>query len=228
MLEEMIERDRNRAAVVLWSVANETPRTEERRAFLAELIEHARGLDSTRLVTAALLPTMDRASLARELDNRIRRAGSIEKPFEITLDDPIGDSLDVVGHNAYYGWYYSSRIARSIDLPVNEVRDAMLEAMPDFRWSMPFDKPMIFSEFGVGAKFGLRGDDGEVWTEDYEARLYRAQLAMIDNIAFVRGTAPWILRDFRSRCGNSVTFKMDGTAKASSRARGTKSLLSMS
>jgi beta-glucuronidase len=198
MLEEMIERDKNRAAVVLWSVANETPRTEERRSFLGQLIEHVRALDSTRLVTAALLPTMDRASLAQMLDNRIRGAGQVAESFAITLDDPLGDYLDVIGHNEYYGWYYSSPISKSIGLPVDQVRDAMLAAMPDFRWSMPFNKPLILSEFGAGAKHGFRGDEDDVWTEEYQARLYRAQLAMIDKIPFVRGTAPWILRDFRS------------------------------
>lgn len=141
---------------------------------------------------------MDRASLAQDLEKQIRSGGATASQFEITLDDPIGETLDVVGHNAYYGWYYSSPISRSTGLPVDRVRRAMLEAMQNFRWSMPFEKPLIFSEFGGGAKQGFRGDESELWTEDYQARLYRAQLAMIDNIPFARGTSPWILRDFRS------------------------------
>ncbi|NNE36531.1 MAG: beta-glucuronidase, partial [Rhodothermales bacterium] len=53
-LTEMVKRDRNRAAVILWSVANETPLSEDRLGFLSSLAETARGLDPTRLITAAL------------------------------------------------------------------------------------------------------------------------------------------------------------------------------
>ena len=52
-LNEMIARDKNRAPVIIWSVANETPRSDERLEFLKTLIDSARILDSTRLITAA-------------------------------------------------------------------------------------------------------------------------------------------------------------------------------
>ena len=40
-LQEMIRRDRNKASVVLWSVANETPNTPARLAFLKSLDRHS-------------------------------------------------------------------------------------------------------------------------------------------------------------------------------------------
>ena len=55
MLAENILRDRNRASIAIWSVANETPVTDARNAFLATLVRDVRALDDTRLVTAALL-----------------------------------------------------------------------------------------------------------------------------------------------------------------------------
>jgi beta-glucuronidase len=84
-LEEMITRDKNRAAVVLWSVANETPRGASRLSFLTRLIEKARNLDPTRLITAAT-----------ELG---------WKGTALLLDDPLGEYLDVLGANEYVGWY---------------------------------------------------------------------------------------------------------------------------
>jgi beta-glucuronidase len=84
-LSEMISRDKNRASVVIWSVANETPRSDARLAFLNKLIDHARMLDATRLISAAT-----------EL------SGSKD---EIVLDDPLCASLDVIGANEYIGWY---------------------------------------------------------------------------------------------------------------------------
>jgi len=84
-LVEMIERDKNRASVVLWSVANETPRSEARLSFLTRLIERARSIDPTRLLTAATELTYTKTGLL--------------------LDDPLGEHLDVIGANEYLGWY---------------------------------------------------------------------------------------------------------------------------
>ena len=83
-LGEEIRRDRNKASIVLWSVANETPNTPERTAFLRTLAGRVRTLDPTRLVTAALL---------------VRSVG-----HDKYVDDPLGEALDVIGMNEYIGW----------------------------------------------------------------------------------------------------------------------------
>ncbi len=160
-LEEMIIRDRNRASVVIWSVANETPREPERLAFLKSLIDRSRELDETRLVSAATELSYD--------GNRV------------TVDDPLASSLDVIGANEYVGWY--SRTVDEIGL---------------IEWSSIFDKPLIVSEFGGGAKYGYRGPETTRWTEDYQAALYRNQIDMLRTIPFLAGMSPWILADFRS------------------------------
>ena len=50
---ENIRRDHNKASVILWSIANETPNNAARTAFLTSLADHVHELDPTRLVTAA-------------------------------------------------------------------------------------------------------------------------------------------------------------------------------
>ena len=85
-LGESITRDKNRASVILWSVANETPVSESRNKFLKGLIDHARSLDPTRLLTAA---------------NERHYAD----PTTQMVDDPLGEYLDVLGCNEYVGWY---------------------------------------------------------------------------------------------------------------------------
>jgi beta-glucuronidase len=84
-LQEEIRRDRDKASVILWSVANETPNTPARTQFLSTLANKARELDPTRLITAALL---------------VRGEGNTK-----IVDDPLGKSLDVLGANEYIGWY---------------------------------------------------------------------------------------------------------------------------
>ena len=86
MLHEMIRRDRNKASVILWSVANETPNNPTRTEFLTNLANEARKLDGTRMITAAL--------------NTSKIDGD-----KGTLPDPLVNALDVIGLNQYVGWY---------------------------------------------------------------------------------------------------------------------------
>jgi beta-glucuronidase len=88
-LNEMIARDQNRAALIIYSVANETPVSDARNRFLRQLIQDAHSADPTRLVSAALQ--------AHEVMERDR--------ITIHLDDPIASDLDVLGNNEYIGWY---------------------------------------------------------------------------------------------------------------------------
>jgi beta-glucuronidase len=88
-LRDMISRDHNRAAVALWSVANETPVEPARLIFLKALVDKARTLDSTRLITAAL----------NHFDHPQGNT------FALKLTDPLAEFLDVVGLNEYLGWY---------------------------------------------------------------------------------------------------------------------------
>ena len=87
MLRDNIARDHNRASIVLWSIANETPISPERTEFLKRIATYARQLDSTRLLTAAM--------------NRVEYSANSTR----TLSDPIGQFLDVLGLNEYVGWY---------------------------------------------------------------------------------------------------------------------------
>jgi len=85
-LAEMIARDQNRASVILWSVANETPINDARTRFLHRLVDDAHAADPTRLVTAAL-------------------EHHYQGPATVVVDDPLGAALDVLGLNEYVGWY---------------------------------------------------------------------------------------------------------------------------
>jgi beta-glucuronidase len=197
-LREIIERDRNRAAVILWSISNETHPSDERTSFLSTLIDHVRGLDSTRLVTSALFGGL--GDLLRALRGYVESTlrGEPAEPVKIVLDDPIAEKLDVVGWNEYIGWYYSAFLAPASDIPQADFRRAILDGMPDFEVEVPSGRPLVVSETGAGAKFGKRGDDLEIWSEEYQARVYRQQLRMLERVPNWRGLSPWILKDFRT------------------------------
>ncbi|MCH5718945.1 glycoside hydrolase family 2 protein [Niabella hibiscisoli] len=102
---------------------------------------------------------------------------------QFVMDDPFIKELDVVAVNKYMGWYHQ--------WPVS----------PDKAiWNVAKGQPLIISEFGGEALLGQTGNADIVssWSEDYQAALYRNNLAMFKNIPNLRGTAPWILFDFRS------------------------------
>lgn len=161
-LHDMICRDKNRCAVVIWSIANETPHSDARDTFLSRLATYARQQDNTRLISMAMEVT--------EAPNNINR-----------LNDNMNEYVDVVSFNQYLGWYRGTN-----------------ESCKDMKWEVPYDKPVIISEFGGDALQGLHGDKTERWTEEYQEELYIQNLAMLDKIDGLSGLSPWILVDFRS------------------------------
>ena len=160
-LRDMILRDHNRANVIIWSIANETPHSRERDTFLGNLAKYARSLDNTRLISMAMEVT--------GASNYVNR-----------LNDNMNEYVDVVSFNQYIGWY-------------RDVNDA-----PKMKWEIPYNKPVIISEFGGGAKYGYHGAKNPRWTEEFQDNLSRETCAMLDKIEGLAGTTPWILKDFRS------------------------------
>ena len=162
-LNEMIERDQNRANIIIWSIANETPFSEARNLFLSALATAARQKDDTRLI-----------SMAMELRGK--------SPTVLSVKDDMSQYVDVISFNQYVGWY-----------------DGTTEKIDRVRWEIDYDKPFIISEFGGGALYGKHGNDTDMWTEEYQASLYRKTLKMIDErMPPIAGMSPWILKDFRS------------------------------
>jgi beta-glucuronidase len=163
-LTEVVARDQNRAAVVIWSLSNETPTTPERNSFLKNMSEFARKLDSTRLISSA------------------SDKWKAEDAEHMVLNDPLGEFLDVIGLNEYIGWY----------------GDRKPEDADRMQWRFAFAKPVIITEFGGGAAYGLHGDAAARFTEEYQANLYQHQLTMLSHISALAGMSPWVLMDFRS------------------------------
>lgn len=163
-LSEVIDRDKNRASVIVWSMANETPTSDDRNTFLKNLAAHTRAKDPTRLISAAL----EQKDYEGALNTR-------------TIDDPFADVVDILSFNQYIGWY-----------------DGGIEKCKTIKWHISQDKPVIISEFGAGAKYGLHGAKDERWTEEYQEYLYQETLKMIDKIPQLQGISPWILVDFKS------------------------------
>lgn len=163
-LSEVMDRDKNRASVIIWSMANETPTSDVRNIFLNKLANFTRKKDPTRLISAAL-----------------EQSNYQGNPLVRTIHDPFAEVVDILSFNQYIGWY-----------------DGLPEKCKTISWKIDYNKPVLISEFGAGAKQGLHGDKDTRWTEEYQENLYIETLKMISPIDQLQGFSPWILVDFRS------------------------------
>lgn len=160
-LNDLIERDKNRSSVITWSIGNETPLSDARFKFMSNLASKARSLDNTRLVSAAL--------------------ETHKEGFDVIVNDPLSELLDLVSFNQYGGWYWDS--------PKNLYK---------YNFQIKYNKPVVVSEVGGGALGGFHADEETRWSEEYQESFYKSQIPFMNTISGLRGMTPWILVDFRS------------------------------
>ena len=98
------------------------------------------------------------------------------------INDTMNNYVDIISFNSYYGWYGKVNLTDANKM----------------RWSIPYNKPVIISEFGAGAKYGYHGHNNYRWTEEFQENVYVYNLKMIENIDALVGTVPWLLNDFLS------------------------------
>tara|TARA_B100001250_G_scaffold353513_1_gene326888 strand:+ start:1112 stop:3145 length:2034 start_codon:yes stop_codon:yes gene_type:complete len=218
-ITRLVQRDQNRASVVVWSVANETPLSSSRMKFLNALLSEIELNDSSRLSTAALLSGSEEQFRSLVLVLALQGAKSqwvspkekaifrlildqanipidSELSFSLSIDDPLGESVDLISYNEYFGWYYVTFFTDQMMISEGTLRKLMFEIMPDIKISSSFDKPIHISEFGAGAKYG--NHTNKIWSEEYQAKLYKHQLEMLSNNPQIKGISPWVFKDFRA------------------------------
>ncbi len=180
---------------VYWTIAWENPETlRSAKQQVTEMISRDKNRSSvifwsvaneTPLSDPRLKFLSSLANLAHELDSTRLVTAALEThridDNTVMVDDSLGQYLDVVSCNEYVGWY-----------------DGMPEKIDRTQWKTAFDKPFILSEFGADAQAGRHGDAGARWTEEFQADVYRRQVAMFRRIPFLSGTIAWVLVDFRS------------------------------
>jgi len=103
-LNEMMDRDKNRCSVVIWSVANETPHSDARDKFLDGLASQVRSKDNTRLLSMAMEVTGTKNNVSQ-------------------VKDYMSKYVDIISFNNYLGWYGGSLedlLTRTWDIPYDK------------------------------------------------------------------------------------------------------------
>jgi beta-glucuronidase len=171
-LIEMIERDANNPALVLWGVANESYSFgEEAGRVHGWLAEIARFFDPTRPVTMAELTTSVPALDARRMASA---------------------HMDVVSVNLYYGWYYGETSDAGPAL------DALHARFPDKPVVVSeFGAGAALGRTDAdGVWQAERVIANRTYSEAYQARLLGEILALARARDFVAGASPWVFADF--------------------------------
>ncbi|MCU0507229.1 MAG: beta-glucuronidase [Anaerolineae bacterium] len=176
--DEMIARDKNHPAVVMWCVANEPMHAGVGVGALGE---------SDPRIEAANLPGK------RFLDALVARARELDATRPVTIVTVMGgpqswmEQCDVICMNRYWGWY---TLGGQLD-----VARQKLAAELDQVWDR-FGKPVIMTEFGADTIPGYHGHPSVMWTEEYQADYIRMHLEVAAEREFVAGMQVWNFADF--------------------------------
>ena len=177
-IEEMIARDKNHPAVVMWCVANEPMHAGVGIGALG---------DNDMSIEAANMPGK------LFLDAELARARELDPTRLVTIVTVMGgpqnwmEKCDVVCMNRYWGWY---TLGGQMDIARQK-----LEAELDQVWGR-WHKPIIMTEFGADTMPGYHGHPDVMWTEEYQAEYIRFHLEVAEARDFVAGMQVWNFADF--------------------------------
>lgn len=175
---EMIARDKNHPAVVMWCVANEPM---------------PKGFSVGAMGESNL--TMEELNVPGKifLDTEIARVRELDPTRLVTIVTVMGgpqnwmEQCDVICMNRYWGWY---TLGGQLDVARHKLAEEL-----DQVWDR-FHKPIIMTEFGADTIAGYHGKPNVMWTEDYQADYIRFHLEVAAARDFVAGMQVWQFADF--------------------------------
>jgi beta-glucuronidase len=177
-IEEMIARDKNHPAVVMWCVANEPMP----KGFGVGALGESDVSTETLNLPGKIF-----------LDTEIARARELDPTRLVTIVTVMGgpqnwmEKCDVICMNRYWGWY---TLGGQLDIARQK-----LEGELDQVWDR-FHKPVIMTEFGADTIAGYHGKPDVMWTEDYQADYIRFHLEVAAAREFIAGMQVWNFADF--------------------------------
>ena len=195
MMSETIRRDWNRASIIMWSISNECcwknpdDDSENNYPYWRTVVPLVKGLDSSRLITAAESGMMIaphpvwNPGCADDFDRKVDEAG-LWRPGH---NDEIYDLFDVLSANIY----------------VQKTGEAAVTYGRFVDMFKPYKKPMMLSEFGGASLMGATAESTGLGKTAYGVEERHEMLIIEAYDAFRRlpelsGYSPWILTDGRA------------------------------
>jgi len=171
IIRELIDRDKNHACVVMWSIANE-PASEEEGAYeyFKPLVEFTKAYDPQQrpvTIVTHLMSTPDTCKVA--------------------------ELVDVLALNRYYGWYVEGGDWEVAKVKLRNEFNGWYKRCPG--------KPIMMTEYGADTVAGLHDVDPVMFTEEYQVEYLRANHEIFDEFDHFIGEQVWNFADFNTSQG---------------------------
>lgn len=171
VIRELIQRDKNHACVVMWSISNEAATYGEgSREYFEPLFK-----------------------LARELDPQKRPLTNVNIMMATPETDKCADLYDVIALNRYYGWYVKTGDLKEAEEATRKELLAWQEKYPE--------KPIMYTEYGADTVAGFHSPYGEPFSEEFQEDYYRMNSKVFDEISNFVGEQLWNFADFQTKFG---------------------------
>lgn len=170
-IRRLIERDYNHPSVIMWVAGNEPNLVGESSYY------DGRGKKYWGEIIDYL----------KTLDNI--RPVTVPNCTRGGVNDPVFEFCDVISLNRYYGWYEYPGL---IDDAINILSDEMDQIQKKY------NKPMMFTEFGVDTVAGLHSTSDQMFTEEYQAKFLEKYIQLFRNKDYMIGEHVWNFADFRT------------------------------
>ena len=171
-LIDMINRDKNHASVIAWSILNEPQCTSEgAEAYFKTLFD-----------------------LAHEIDPQKRPRTYAIVMMSLPNNSKGQQFADFISLNRYYGWYVMG------GMNIVDAEAAFRREMDG--WSMALHgRPMIFTEYGADTMPSEHKLPSVMWSQEYQNEYLDMNHAVFDSYDFVKGELVWNFADFQTTEG---------------------------
>ncbi len=171
-LIDMINRDKNHASVIAWSILNEPQCTSEG--------------------TEAYFKTL--FDLVHEIDPQKRPRTYAIVMMSLPNNSKGQQFADFISLNRYYGWYVMG------GMNIVDAEAAFRREMDG--WSMALHgRPMIFTEYGADTMPSEHKLPSVMWSQEYQNEYLDMNHAVFDSYDFVKGELVWNFADFQTTEG---------------------------
>ena len=171
-LIDMINRDKNHASVIAWSILNEPQCTSEG--------------------TEAYFKTL--FDLAHEIDPQKRPRTYAVVMMSMPHNSKGQQFADFISLNRYYGWYVMGGMS------IVDAEAAFRKEMDGWRMAL-HGRPMIFTEYGADTMPSEHKLPSVMWSQEYPNEYLDMNHAVFDSYEFVKGELVWNFADFQTTEG---------------------------
>ena len=171
-LSDMINRDKNHASVIAWSILNEPQCTSEG--------------------TEAYFKTL--FDLAHEIDPQKRPRTYAIVMMSLPHNSKGQQFADFISLNRYYGWYVMGGMS------IVDAEAAFRKEMDGWRMAL-HGRPMIFTEYGADTMPSEHKLPSVMWSQEYQNEYLDMNHAVFDSYEFVKGELVWNFADFQTTEG---------------------------